>query len=74
MFINMKIQWAFTLLGCLALALAPLPFYFYRYGPKMREKSKFAPTFSAAIAPSDSETDVGDDIEYEKENVANGEP
>ena len=74
MFINMKIQWAFTLLGCLALVLAPLPVYLYHYGGKMREKSQFAPTFSAHVAPADSETDVSDDVEHEKERAANCEP
>lgn len=67
MFINMKIQWAFTLLGCLAAALLPVPVLLYFYGPKLREMSKFAPTFSAPVAPSDSETEVGDDLEADKE-------
>lgn len=43
MFVNMKIQWAFTLLGCLAAVLIPVPLFFYIYGPKLREKSKWAP-------------------------------
>ncbi|RCI12509.1 hypothetical protein L249_0357 [Ophiocordyceps polyrhachis-furcata BCC 54312] len=44
MFTGMGIQWASTLLGCLALLMCPIPFIFYRYGRKLREKSKFAPT------------------------------
>lgn len=45
---GMGVQWAGTLLGCVALALIPLPVLFYLKGAKLREKSKFAPTFSAA--------------------------
>lgn len=42
MFTNMKIKWASTLLGCLAIAMLPVPFLFYKYGRSLREKSKFA--------------------------------
>ncbi|KAJ9604175.1 hypothetical protein H2200_011009 [Cladophialophora chaetospira] len=44
MFVNMEIQWACTLLGCVALVLIPVPVFFYRYGPELRQKSKWAPT------------------------------
>lgn len=33
-----------SLIGGLAVLLAPIPFVFYRYGKEIREKSKFAPT------------------------------
>jgi MFS transporter, DHA1 family, multidrug resistance protein len=33
-----------SLIGGVACLLAPIPFVFYRYGRKIREKSKFAPT------------------------------
>lgn len=42
MFVDMKIQWAATLLGCVSLALVPVPFLFYKYGKSIRAKSKFA--------------------------------
>lgn len=42
MFVNMKIKWAGTLLGCIAVVLIPVPFLFYKYGHKVRDKSKFA--------------------------------
>jgi MFS transporter, DHA1 family, multidrug resistance protein len=45
-FDNLGIQWAGTLLGCLAAVMIPIPFIFYRWGPKIRAKSKFAPTTS----------------------------
>ena len=60
---GMGVQWAGTLLGCVAVALVPLPVIFYLKGAKIREKSTFAPTFSTAnqandaISESDPEKD-----------------
>jgi len=44
MFNGMGIQWASTLLGCVAAALVPIPIIFYKYGHVIRARSKFAPT------------------------------
>ncbi|ORY09082.1 major facilitator superfamily [Clohesyomyces aquaticus] len=44
MFQGMGIQWAATLLGCIALALVPVPVWFLLKGAKIREKSQYAPT------------------------------
>ena len=38
MFVNMKIQWVDILLGCVSVVLLPVPFLFYSYGRKIREK------------------------------------
>jgi hypothetical protein len=35
-------QWATSILGFVALIMVPIPFAFYKYGPKIRERSKFA--------------------------------
>ncbi|KAL4791444.1 major facilitator superfamily domain-containing protein [Aspergillus venezuelensis] len=43
MFAGMEIQWACTLLGCVAAALVPIPLAFYLYGKCLRLKSRFAP-------------------------------
>ena len=43
MFDGMGIEWAATLLGCVALVFVPFPIAFYLYGKKIRGKSKFAP-------------------------------
>lgn len=40
MFNNLGIQWAGTLLGCLAAILAPVPILFYIFGEKIRGASK----------------------------------
>jgi len=45
MFDGMGIEWASTLLGCVAAALVPIPIIFYLYGHKIRAKSSVAPTF-----------------------------
>lgn len=42
MFHNLGVNWASTLLGCLTLVFAPYPWILYRYGKRLRLKSKFA--------------------------------
>lgn len=44
MFVNLGVQWAGTLLGCLALIMVPIPLIFMKWGPALRSRSKFAPT------------------------------
>lgn len=66
MFENMGIQWAATLLGCLAICLVPIPVGFYFFGKKLRSKSKFAPFFepaseSAAVEMDDEVTETEGD-------------
>ncbi|KAF4461434.1 fluconazole resistance [Fusarium albosuccineum] len=65
MFDGMGIQWAATLLGCVAVVLAPIPFIFYKYGAKIRQKSNYAPTAPPMGAPSSEEE--------EEEKVDNNE-
>ncbi|EED14327.1 bicyclomycin resistance protein, putative [Talaromyces stipitatus ATCC 10500] len=40
MFENMKVQWACTLLGCLATMLVPIPFLFNTFGERLRNKTR----------------------------------
>ncbi|KAL2171610.1 hypothetical protein VTG60DRAFT_2178 [Thermothelomyces hinnuleus] len=54
MFDGMGIQWASTLLGCVAAALVPIPIIFYLYGAKIRARSAFAPTFPASMPPKEA--------------------
>lgn len=42
MFHNLGVQWAGTLLGCLAVLLLPIPFLFYIFGARIRKLSKYA--------------------------------
>ncbi|WEW55571.1 hypothetical protein PRK78_001002 [Emydomyces testavorans] len=46
-FNGMGVNWAGTLLGCVAAALAPIPLVFYLYGHRIRAKSKFSAQFTA---------------------------
>ncbi|KXH36609.1 major facilitator superfamily transporter [Colletotrichum simmondsii] len=55
MFNGMGIQWASTLLGCVAIALVPIPVIFYIWGHKIRAKSAYAPTFAAPADEPDEE-------------------
>lgn len=38
---KLGIHWATSLLGFIALALIPIPFALYKFGPTIRAKSKF---------------------------------
>ena len=40
MFANLGIQWAGTLLACLATVMVPIPIVFWFYGAALRQKSK----------------------------------
>ncbi|KAL1965148.1 hypothetical protein VTN77DRAFT_6061 [Rasamsonia byssochlamydoides] len=55
MFHGLGVNWAGTLLGCVASALVPIPVIFYLYGPKLRARSKFAPTFFPAVQATEDE-------------------
>lgn len=50
MYDNLNNQWASTLIAFLSLICVPIPFLFYRYGPAIRAKSKFAPTLPAGAS------------------------
>jgi MFS transporter, DHA1 family, multidrug resistance protein len=54
MFNGMGIQWASTLLGCVAAVLIPIPVIFYLYGAKIRQKSSFAPTPPPQAPPANA--------------------
>lgn len=41
MFHKLGIPWASSLLGFIAIALLPIPYLFYIYGPRIRKKGKF---------------------------------
>jgi len=57
MFNSLGINWAGTLLGCVAALLVPIPVIFYRYGHKIRERSKFAPTMPKPAAAVESSSE-----------------
>jgi hypothetical protein len=42
MYEGIGVHWTLTLLGCIAVILAPAPLMFYKLGPKLRKKSPYA--------------------------------
>ncbi|KAH6623008.1 major facilitator superfamily domain-containing protein [Chaetomium tenue] len=61
MFEGMGIQWASTLLGCIAVALVPIPVVFWLYGHNIRARSAFAPTFPANNPAAPGTADSSDE-------------
>jgi DHA1 family multidrug resistance protein-like MFS transporter len=50
MFTKLGVGWACTILGIVGLVLSPSPFLFYKYGPRIRARSTFAPCVDLRIA------------------------
>jgi len=50
LFTNLGVNWACTLIGCIALLFLPSPFLFYKYGARIRAHSKFAPCIDLQVA------------------------
>lgn len=50
MYNNLGIHWASTVPAFLALACVPFPFLFYKYGPAIRARCKFAAQAAAVLA------------------------
>lgn len=42
MYKGLTVKWTLTLLGCVAALLTPVPLVFWKWGPLMRKKSKWA--------------------------------
>ncbi|KAI9879166.1 MAG: hypothetical protein M1830_009365 [Pleopsidium flavum] len=42
MYKKLGVHWTLTILGCISALLVPVPYAFYRLGPKIRAKSKYA--------------------------------
>lgn len=50
MFTRLRINWACTLIGFIAILFLPSPYLFYKFGSRIREKSRFAPCIDLKIA------------------------
>ena len=48
-------RWASTLLGFIAVAMAPIPFVLRAYGHKLRRMSRYSPTGNLPIKPPSDE-------------------
>ncbi|KAL3425812.1 major facilitator superfamily transporter [Phlyctema vagabunda] len=69
MFASLGVNWAGTLLGCVAFLLVPIPICFLLYGERIRARSAFAPTKPMA-PPSDVEEVPMADTEKTPTNAA----
>ncbi|KAK9451562.1 major facilitator superfamily domain-containing protein [Limtongia smithiae] len=49
MFTKLTPKWACTLLACLAFILAPIPYFFYKFGPRIRALSKMKLTAPSPV-------------------------
>lgn len=58
-----------TFLGCISALAIPMPFIFYKYGKKIRAKSKFAPAPDIEKDKKRDEESRGNDVngDVEKE-------
>ncbi|AEO71516.1 b69ea4ca-cddd-420e-a3bd-f8ef84aed8b4 [Thermothielavioides terrestris] len=76
MFDGMGIQWASTLLGCVAAALVPIPVVFYLYGHKIRARSAYAPTFppKGAAGPAAEDAEPPSEKEVLERGASAGVP
>ncbi|SMQ45569.1 unnamed protein product [Zymoseptoria tritici ST99CH_1A5] len=43
MYQNLTIKWATSMLGFICVAMMPIPFIFFKYGPVIRTRSRYAP-------------------------------
>lgn len=51
MYDGIGVHWTMTLLGCIAVLQLPLPFIFYKLGPRIRKRSAFAGRYSRPDNP-----------------------
>lgn len=60
MYANLGIHWAASVPAFLALACIPFPLAFYKYGPQIRAKCKFAAEAAKLLGEMRGEVDVED--------------
>ena len=71
MYTRLGIHWASTIPAFLALACVPFPFLFYKYGPSIREKCKYAAEAAAFMRElKEGKDDSSSTDEAEKERDA----
>ncbi|EIM87761.1 MFS general substrate transporter [Stereum hirsutum FP-91666 SS1] len=55
MYTSLGLNWGSTLIGCFSLLLCPIPFFFHKYGARIRQRSKFAPCKASTTHRSSDE-------------------
>lgn len=68
MYQNLGIHWASSIPAFLALACVPFPFLFYKYGPAIRTRCKFAAQSEAFMRKIQEQATVGPEekVEYDR--------
>ncbi|KAH7256148.1 major facilitator superfamily domain-containing protein [Fusarium tricinctum] len=71
MYDNLGVHWASSIPAFLALACVPFPFLFFRYGPQIRMKCKYAAEAAAVLEGIRDRdvTDTADDTMVEDEGI-----
>lgn len=73
MYNGLGIHWASSIPAFLALVCVPMPFLFYKYGPKVREKCKYAGEAAAFMKKMQAQMeDTSDDGEGEEKGDGEG--
>lgn len=72
MFSALGVGGAGSLIGGVACLLAPIPFLFYKYGKRIRQRSQFAPTQSAK--PADQRHEQSRPMSQHAESSSDDEP
>ncbi|WVQ99728.1 hypothetical protein IAU59_006870 [Kwoniella sp. CBS 9459] len=79
MYRNLGLHWAGTLVAFLSLICAPMPFLFYKYGPLLRRKSRYAPSVPltpaqmAAEFPEQQEEALRDELRKTQSRIREDE-
>ncbi|OSD00382.1 MFS general substrate transporter [Trametes coccinea BRFM310] len=60
MYETLNPRWASTLLGCIAVLMAPIPFVLRKYGHHIRRRSKYSPTGNLPHKPPAKEEKQGE--------------
>ena len=74
MFDGMGINYALTLLGCVAAVLVPMPIVFLLYGKKIRSRSKFAPGYDLKMAQAKKDEESGSSGDDDATDGVDGAP
>lgn len=67
MFENLGIHWASTIPAFLALACVPFPFLFFKFGPQIRKRCKYAAEAERFLRDIQAEKDPQEIAEEEEE-------
>lgn len=67
MYTNLGIHWAASIPAFLALACVPFPLVFWKYGPKIRARCKFAAEAARVLQEMRADNRVIDESEAEEE-------